>query len=178
MPDGRPPIPTKVKRAVLVEAGHRCAIPTCRYPKVMIAHIVPWRDCKTHEPSNLIALCANCHDLYDNGRTIDQLSMMQYKANLAVITGRYIDIERRILEHFAQNPSETMVRLPGGMDLVVMYLLRDGLLAPGESHSAATTSLSSPFTWQTVMGVEYYLTDAGRSVVDRMSMGKPIDVVQ
>jgi hypothetical protein len=30
MPEGRPAIPATVKRAVLVEAGHRCAIPTCR----------------------------------------------------------------------------------------------------------------------------------------------------
>ncbi len=34
-------VPTEVKRAVLVEAGHRCAIPTCRATTTEIAHIVP-----------------------------------------------------------------------------------------------------------------------------------------
>jgi hypothetical protein len=101
--------------------------------------------------------------------------MAQYKTNLAVLNGRYIDFERRILEYFAQNSDECMIRLPGGMDLTVMYLVRDGLLASGAAHSTGTTSPSSPFTWQSVMGVEYYLTDAGRSVVDRLSKGTDLD---
>ena len=35
-------IPAKLKRRVLVEAGHRCAIPACRQIEVQIHHIVPW----------------------------------------------------------------------------------------------------------------------------------------
>lgn len=175
MPDGRPTVPAELKRALLVEAGHRCAIPTCRHPRVEIAHIIPWSECKEHDFSNLIALCANCHDLYDNGRLMDRSAMRQYKTNLAIVNSRYIDFERRILEYFSQNPDESMVRLPGGMELSVMYLLRDGLLVAGEVHSINTTSPSSAFTWQTAMGVEYYLTDAGRSVVDRMSTGEGLD---
>ena len=61
----RPPIPADLKRRVLVEAGHRCAIPTCRQIPVEVAHIVPWSENKEHEFENLIALCPNCHDLYD-----------------------------------------------------------------------------------------------------------------
>jgi hypothetical protein len=34
-------VPMGRKRMVLVEAGHRCAIPTCRHPTTKIAHIVP-----------------------------------------------------------------------------------------------------------------------------------------
>ena len=57
----RPPIPAEIKRRVLVEAGHRCAIPTCRYIDVDVHHIVPWETCQKHEYENLIALCPNCH---------------------------------------------------------------------------------------------------------------------
>ena len=47
----------EVKRMVLVEAGHRCVIPTCRNPTTEIAHIVP--ESQSHDDSfeNLIALC-------------------------------------------------------------------------------------------------------------------------
>jgi hypothetical protein len=37
----RPPIPSELYRAVLIEAGHRCAIPTCRQIPIEIAHIMP-----------------------------------------------------------------------------------------------------------------------------------------
>src|SRR4051812_13216058 len=38
----RDPLPADVKRAILVEAGHRCAIPTCGAATTEVAHIVPW----------------------------------------------------------------------------------------------------------------------------------------
>ena len=57
----RPSIPTDIKRQVLIEAGHRCAIPTCGHPTTEIAHILPWAKVKEHKFENLIALCPNCH---------------------------------------------------------------------------------------------------------------------
>ena len=81
MPDGRPRIPRELERRILVEAGHRCAIPTCRACLVEIAHIVPWSDVREHAYENLIALCPTCHARYDRGE-IDRLSMRQYKTQL------------------------------------------------------------------------------------------------
>ncbi len=77
----RPNIPADLRRAVLVEAGHRCAIPQCRYPEVEVHHIVPWETCKAHEYENLISLCPNCHSRADRGE-IDRLSLRLYKAKL------------------------------------------------------------------------------------------------
>jgi transposase-like protein len=74
----RPAIPRALRRALLVEAGHRCAIPTCHQIPVELAHIEPWEDVRTHEFQNLIALCPTCHTRYDAG-TIDRLSMRHYK---------------------------------------------------------------------------------------------------
>lgn len=60
MPD-RPSIPREIARAVLVEAGHRCAV--CGAPcPLEQAHIVPWCDRKSHERENLVCLCSNCHE--------------------------------------------------------------------------------------------------------------------
>jgi hypothetical protein len=78
----RPAIPAELKRAVLVEAGHHCAIPTCRFPTTEIAHIVPWEKVKEHKFENLIALCPNCHARHHKGE-IDRQSLFQYKRNLA-----------------------------------------------------------------------------------------------
>lgn len=75
----RPSIPAEIRREVLVEAGHRCAIQQCRSAAdVDVHHIVPWEECITHEAANLIALCPNCHRLADRGK-IDRKSLLKYK---------------------------------------------------------------------------------------------------
>jgi len=81
MDSQRPNIPAEIERCVLVEAGHRCAIPTCRYIEVEIHHIIPWATCQKHEYENLVALCANCHRRADRGE-IDRKALRIYKANL------------------------------------------------------------------------------------------------
>ncbi|MFG2773755.1 HNH endonuclease [Streptomyces sp. NPDC048350] len=101
MTEGRPDIPTALRRAVLVEAGHRCAIPTCRQVPVEIAHITPWSRVKEHTFDNLIALCPTCHTRYDGG-DMDRKSMLQYKQNLEVLNGRYTDVERQLLKVYAK----------------------------------------------------------------------------
>lgn len=100
MTQGRPDIPAALKREVLVEAGHRCAIPTCRSHPVEIAHIEPWAKVRRHEMINLIALCPNCHTRYDRGE-IDRKAMKKYKQNLGLVNSLYSSMERRVLEHFA-----------------------------------------------------------------------------
>lgn len=79
MATNRPAIPAELSRQVLVEAGHRCAIPTCRdSANIDLHHIVPWEKCKEHNPDNLIALCPSCHRLAHDG-TIDRKSLLKYK---------------------------------------------------------------------------------------------------
>lgn len=82
----RPAIPAEIRRAVLVEAGHRCAIPTCRYPSSDLHHIIPWETCKAHDFDNLIALCPNCHRRADSGE-IDRKSLRLYKSQLSAALG-------------------------------------------------------------------------------------------
>src|ERR1700733_7467071 len=93
--DGRP-IPAEVRRRVLVEAGHRCAIPTCRYIEVDIHHIIPWAKCEAHEYDNLIALCPNCHRRADAGE-IDRRSLRLYKFNLRFVHDKYSQLEMDLL---------------------------------------------------------------------------------
>lgn len=63
----RPAIPDAVRKEVLFESRHHCAV-CCESLALEFAHIIPW--CKTHDhsPSNLIALCSICHTRADKER--------------------------------------------------------------------------------------------------------------
>lgn len=108
----RPAIPVEIQRAVLVECGHRCAIPRCNQTELDFHHIVPWVECKKHEYSNLIALCPTCHRRAHN-KDIDRRSLMIYKENLAkefgardkgTLAGEIVEIQRRLKEEDRSTP--------------------------------------------------------------------------
>src|SRR5262249_25412650 len=65
MPDNRPSIPVAIKREVLLESRHHCAV-CCNPLPLEQAHIIPWNKVRVHNLTNLIALCANCHSRADN----------------------------------------------------------------------------------------------------------------
>ena len=57
-----------VRTAVLIEAGYRCASPTCRNILALdLHHIEEVHAGGGNEVANLIALCPTCHALYTRG---------------------------------------------------------------------------------------------------------------
>lgn len=104
----RPAIPSEIKRDVLVEAGHRCAIPTCRYTQVELHHIIPWEICKRHDFDNLIALCPNCHRRADVGE-IDRKALRIYKARLSATIG----MQPHTAEQTQASITESVIGNPG-----------------------------------------------------------------
>ncbi|MBK1856401.1 HNH endonuclease [Verrucomicrobiaceae bacterium 5K15] len=105
MPANRPAIPAELARSVKIEAGHKCAVPTCGQTPVELAHIEPWAKVKKHEFHNLIALCPTCHTRFDSG-VIDRKAMKIYKANLSKGADFGEKLDRRVerLEAQAKNP--------------------------------------------------------------------------
>lgn len=101
MIDDRSRIPADIRRRVLIEAGHRCAIPTCRYIEVEVHHIEPWSQCQTHDYDNLISLCPNCHRRADRGE-IDRKSLRLYKSNLRFTHDKFSQIEVDLLFELAR----------------------------------------------------------------------------
>ncbi len=165
--DQRPPILIALKRQLLVEAGHRCAIPTCRQTPVELAHIVPWATCKEHAFDNLIALCPTCHTRYDCGG-IDRKAMLNYKHNLGVINSRYGDFEQRVLKVFAEDPKSKEIWLPGGLDIMLMYLVQDGLLSDtGQNSGVIFNDMPSQ--------KQYVLTSLGRDFINKWLGSDEID---
>ncbi len=58
----------RVKQQVLMEAGYMCANPRCRVILTLEIHHMIWvKDGGGNDPSNLIALCGNCHGLHTKG---------------------------------------------------------------------------------------------------------------
>ena len=123
MAESRPAIPAELKRKVLVEAGHRCAIPTCRHIETEIHHIIPWETCKEHKYANLIALCPNCHKRADKGE-IDRKNLKLYKANLQFIHDKFSQLEIDILfELYRKFTSSKRIPCPPFMRILIGRML-------------------------------------------------------
>lgn len=130
----------------MLESGFRCAVPRCRaVAPLEIEHIEDNAKVGKHEFANMIVLCRNCHGLKGSGsRKLDRKALKAIKHNLGLISNRYNDIERRILENFAENPDTTHVVLPG-TEILFGYLLKDGLIEgmPGDQTDEAIHGTAS-----------------------------------
>ncbi|MBD1844133.1 HNH endonuclease [Cyanobacteria bacterium FACHB-63] len=145
-------------------------MPTCRQTPVELAHIIPWAKCQKHEFENLIALCPTCPTRFDRG-DIDKKSIEMYKQSLSVLNSRYGDYEQRILQHFIDNPEAECINLPFGQntEILLMYLLRDGLLVDQPDRRPVTmSSREREFMW-------YALTDKGKFFIYQWKSAKKIE---
>lgn len=174
MAERRRDIPRELARAVKVEAGHRCAVPTCRQTSGLeIHHIVNYSIAQVHEFDNLILLCAICHARATKGE-IDRKAMKAYKANLRTINGRYGDLERRVLDHFVRHPDAESITLDRSHELLVSFLVEDGLLeqVPGFAKGAVwipTHDGDQPLDGDTLLGpTKWRLTEDGKTVVSTL----------
>lgn len=164
----RPDISAHLRRQVLVEAGHRCAIPSCRQTPVEL--IIPWAKCQKHEFENLIALCPTCHTRFDRG-DIDKKSMEMYKQSLSVLNSRYGEYEQRVLQHFVDDSEAECINLPFGQntEILLMYLLRDGLLiALPDKRPIQMSSRGREYMW-------YELTNKGKLFISQWKSAENIE---
>jgi hypothetical protein len=137
---------------------------------VELAHIIPWAKCQKHEFENLIALCPTCHTRFDRG-DIDKKSIEMYKQNLSVLNSRYGDYEQRILQYFIDNPEAEYINLPFGQntEILLMYLLRDGLLIDlPDKRPITASSRGREFMW-------YESTEKGRLFISQWKSAENIE---
>jgi hypothetical protein len=65
-------VPAGTREQVLIEAGYKCGNPACRHILTLEVHHIVWvKDGGGDEPSNLLALCPNCHSLHTHGHISD-----------------------------------------------------------------------------------------------------------
>ncbi|MEV0882137.1 HNH endonuclease signature motif containing protein [Micromonospora echinofusca] len=154
-----------------MEAGYRCAIPVCRNHPAEVDHIDDWATVKEHRFENLIALCPTCHARKGNKPgQIDRKALRGYKANLGRLNMLYGDMERRMLEEFAERRSAGEpvgeIRIPFYLSFMVSNLVKDGYL------HIVTESFGAVFSGPTPIG--YGLTEAGIALVDAMIAAEPV----
>ena len=164
MTDGRSVIPAKIRRRVLVEAGHRCAIPTCRHFEVDIHHIIPREQCKAHNYENLIALCPNCHRRADRNE-IDRKSLHIYKASLRFTHDRFSQFEVDILFEAYKIPSGNAMAYPPSMVLLVKRLL-DAQYIQIQKDPRGSVSMLGIQTSSDLLSI----TQKGREYVDSLGI--------
>jgi hypothetical protein len=81
----RSKIPQSIVNSVLIEAGYRCAVPTCRnILAIDMHHIIEVKDGGPNQSSNLLALCPTCHALYTRG-TIPKEAINAWKTMLVAL---------------------------------------------------------------------------------------------
>lgn len=162
--NSRSAIPAELRRKVLVEAGHRCAIPTCRHIEVDVHHIIPWEKCRKHEYENLIALCPNCHRRADRG-DIDKKSLRVYKNNLRYIFDKYSQFEMDVLFDLSRQSNRHPLPFPSYLSLLIKRLLDSGFVRVQQSGSSIKVG-------PVKINPDYILiTDKGRVFVNSISSG-------
>lgn len=171
----RPALPTQLRRDLLIESGYRCAMPHCRETEIDIHHIVDYAKGGTDTFDNLIALCPNCHRRVTNGE-VDQKAIRQIKVNLSVLSHRYSELEQRFLVQAARGGAKSgfAITLPGGLDLMMMNLMEDGLVHRMPDGGAKLT-WSQPEIPEFPMAVFYLLTDKGAAFVQNWQGGRPLE---
>ena len=149
------------KRMALAEAGHRCAIPTCRHPTTEIAHIVPESPSHDDSSANLIALCPKCQK-----KEIGAQSIRMYKHNLKILNSRYSDFERRMFDQIAETDRRSFI-VEAGLEICLLHAVHDGLLKRVELAPVANQR-GEP-TQHT-----YEVTDEGLAFIHRYVCGEDI----
>jgi len=165
MTEERPRIPTDLRRRVLVESGHRCAIPTCRHIDIDIHHIIPWSSSPTHRYEDLIALCPNCHRRADRGE-IDRRSLRLYKANLRFTHDRFSQFEVDTLFELYAQPDEGNLLIPECLGLLIKRLLDAGYVRFG----TATGGIALGDQWIVKNPLKLHITKEGRDYVNSLSL--------
>jgi hypothetical protein len=76
-------------RQVLIEAGYRCGVPTCRnILAIDLHHMEEVREGGGNQAANLLALCPNCHALYHRG-TIPKEAIYAWKQVLVSLSAAF-----------------------------------------------------------------------------------------
>ncbi len=142
-----------------MEAGYRCAIPTCRFPITENAHIVSWADSENNSYENLIALCPNCHTLYDSGK-ISRAAIVAYKKKLMFLNEVYSRFELDVLDYLK---AHKRALIPG--ELLVKRLLEEGIVKHEEK-----IMIQGFGDGEEILGIfSVVLTERGRQLLDDWS---------
>jgi hypothetical protein len=100
--------------------------------------------------------------------------MLQYKANLTIVSSRYGDLEKRVLELFAEQPHAEEVSLPGHLNVFMKYMVDDGLVALQPVKTSLVVKLNGDEI-TLYPPLVYRITQKGREFVERWVSAKELE---
>ncbi len=159
----RSQISPHTRQLVLLEAGYMCGNPACRHVLTLELHHIVWvRDRGGNEPSNLIALCANCHALHTRGH-IPAAAIRVWKGmliSLNSVNRSNIDVLLHLyrMEHDSFGKH---VRYSGDALLQLAGLLSSGLAHTGSAQASGGGAGFPPYS-----SFEVKLTPRGVALVE------------
>ena len=153
-------IPEAIKREVLIEAGYRCGVPTCRtILAIDLHHLVEVSTGGQDTFANLIALCPTCHALHHRG-TIPQDALHAWKGILVAMGAAFDREAIDRLMFLSMYPDDYLV------------VSGDGLLHYSRLIAAdfATVELKANNAWQLVT-YAINISQRGRQLIEAWKTG-------
>jgi HNH endonuclease len=166
-----------IRQVVLLEAGYKCANPTCRHVLTLELHHIVWvKDSGGNQPDNLLALCPNCHSFHTRGH-IPAQAILAWKSlltslgnpNRAAVDLLLVlaDEEERVGKETDSAKAPPPFRFTGDSLPALAPLLTSGLV-----------EISRRFLGATIFGgahpsFEVSLTERGRRLVAAWRAGSP-----
>jgi HNH endonuclease len=158
-PSKRTQIPADVRRAVLIEAGYQCAVPTCRTILALdVHHLVRIADGGPNTIENLIALCPTCHALHHRG-VIPLEAIRVWKVTLEALSHAF---DQRTINLLLALDSVVRPDMPFSTDSILEMapLINVGLVHWGGHYGSHGGS-----------AIRYHLTEKGHRFVGAWKSG-------
>ncbi|NEN81265.1 HNH endonuclease signature motif containing protein [Paenibacillus elgii] len=99
--ESRPPIPEIVARKILFESKYTCCICRDSSKSIIIHHIVPWEESRSHAEENLVVLCLEHHDKAHS----------KHELSLNLTTERIRDAKQKWIQTIKEKDVETILNI-------------------------------------------------------------------
>lgn len=157
---------------VLREAGYMCGNPRCRHILTLDLHHIVWvKDGGGNVPTNLIALCPNCHALHTQGH-IPHSAIRHWKGILHALNHAFNKESMDLLLYLNQPGSENVWYTGDGF-LKFSGLVAAGLVEIADSQFSVGVryGANSAPTLPPTTAVRVGLSEKGRALVDAWISG-------
>jgi HNH endonuclease len=171
-------IPDATRALVLLEAGYKCANPTCRHILTLELHHIVWvKDGGENEVDNLLALCPNCHSLHTHGH-IPVQAIVTWKSLLIALNSSNRGTADLLLVLAADEERVCGAEDPSKVAPAFRFT-GDGLPALSGLLTSGIVEITRRFSGAGLFGAsmpsfEVRLTDKGRSLVQAWQLGKAL----
>jgi hypothetical protein len=168
-PKGKGKISPSTRESAMIEAGYRCAVPTCRSSLSLdVHHITQKSEGGSDEIENLIVLCPTCHAAFHRG-TYSKEAIRVWKMTLLQLNNSYdrnavnllLLLEKMNFPHFSVSADALLPFAP---------LIVSGLV------DATPKIFTTPTTAMAGLSVHYHymvqLSETGQSFMQAWKDGK------